>query len=832
MIVRPRLANLLLLGSLLLGALAQVPATAQPVSASSRSSASSNSVASSSPIAAPSPAVTTSPVTTTTTTAPTTAATAATVTTATATAASATVTTTAASDTPSAAATASLTPTMTVTATAPRATAMPAVVDATTTATTTVVASSTLPLSRPTSGVDMTATSTVTASVPGPTGVVTATAPVPANDSGAPAVTGPITASMQGRYAALGLVFERNDGQTDGQVRFLAHGHGYTVFLTASDAVLALVKPRPPVPLHTLVEQQDAGTLPLTPTQETVLRLHFVGANSAAMLSAEDPLSSTASYVVGRDPTAWHASIATYQRIVYHDIYPGIDLAYHGAHDLEYDWLLAPGADPSLIQFSLEGAQGLAVDTQGNVLARTAVGLLRQTAPAAYQDVDGQRHDVSVRYTLAGNGQVGVALGAYDPSKPLVIDPTLSYSTYLGGSGTDVGTGITTDSAGNAYVVGWTGSANFPVTGGVYGSTLRGATDVFIAKFDPSGAKVWSTYLGGSGDDVQADSQIAGIAVDGSGNVYVSGSTASTDFPVTGNAAQGTYGGGTNDAFVSELNATGHTLLYSTYLGGGCNDYAPALAVDGSGKIYVTGSTCSTNFPILHSLQAFNGGSDAFIVKIDPTASPSLVYSTLLGGYGQDGGYGIAVDAAGAAYVTGDTNASDFPVITSTAAQPSRASYCTDGTCHDAFFSKLNPAGTALLYSTYLGGTHDERALRLALDKGNNAYITGWTSSVDFPTTSGAYRSGPQGGIDAFVVKLNPTASGRASLVYSTYLGGSGDDYGYGIAVDSTGDALITGQTASSDLHPTPDALQGAYGGAIPRPTPSRAPTAGPLTPS
>jgi len=802
MIVRPRLANLLLLGSLLLGALARFPATAQPVSAAGG------------PVASPTPAATTSPVTTT---APTTATTATTATTtAPTTAASATVTTTAASDTPGAVTAASLTPTVTATGTSTgtsaTSTAARAVIGATTTAT--VVASSTLPLSRPTSGVDMTATSTVTAPVPGATGVVTPTAPVPDNGSDTTAVTGPITASMQGRYAALGMAFERNDGQTDGQVRFLAHGHGYTVFLTASDAVLALVKPRPPVPLHTLVEQQDAGTLPLTPTQETVLRLHFVGANAAVKLSAEDPLSSTASYVVGRDPTAWHASIATYQRIVYHDIYPGIDLAYHGAHDLEYDWLLAPGADPSLIQFSLEGAQGLALDTQGNVLARTAVGLLRQTVPAAYQDVNGQRHDVSVRYTLAGNGQVGVVLGSYDASKPLVIDPTLSYSTYLGGSGTDVGTGITTDSAGNAYVVGWTSSANFPTTSGVVATTIRGSTDVFIAKFDPNGAKLWSTYLGGSGDDVQADSQIAGIAVDGSGNVYVSGSTASTDFPVTGNAAQGTYGGGTNDAFVAELNGSGTHLMYGTYLGGSCNDYAPALAVDRSGKIYVTGSTCSNDFPVLHSLQSFNGGSDAFIVKLDPTASPSLVYSTLLGGSGQDGGYGIAVDKAGDAYVTGDTNASDFPT-TPNAAQTQRASYCADGTCHDAFVSELNPAGAALLYSTYLGGTHDERALRLALDKDNNAYITGWTSSVDFPTTPGAYRSGPQGGIDAFVAKLNPTASGRASLVYSTYLGGSGDDYGYGLAVDSTGDALIIGQTASPDLHPTPDALQGTYGGAI-----------------
>ncbi len=658
----------------------------------------------------------------------------------------------------------------------------------------------------------MTATSTPTPSVPDATAVTLPTAPALGAISSA--VSEPITASMRDHYAALGLAFEHNDGQTDSQVHYLAHGHGYTVFLTGSDAVLALVEPRPPVPLHTLVEQQDAGTQPLTPTQETVLRLHFVGANAAATPRAEDPLSSTASYFVGKDPQSWHAGIALYQRVVYHNLYPGIDLAYHGARNLEYDWLLAPGADPSLIQFSLQGAQGLTLDAQDNLLVRTAVGVLGQTLPTAYQDVNGQRHHVSVRYTLDGAGHVGVALGAYDASKPLVIDPTLSYSTYLGGSGTDVGAGITTDNAGDAYVVGWTGSANFPVTGGVYGTILNGPTDVFIAKFDPNGALVWSTYLGGSGDDVQYDSQIAGIAVDGSGNVAVSGSTVSTDFPTTSNAVQRTFGGG-NDAFVSEVNATGRTLLYSTYLGGGCNEYAPALVGDGSGKIYVTGSTCSSNFPTLHSLQAFNGGSDAFIVKIDPTATSSLVYSTFLGGTGQDGGYGIAVDKVGDAYVTGDTNASDFPVITSTAVQPTRASYCADGTCHDAFFSELNPAGTALLYSTYLGGTHDERALRLALDKNNNVYITGWTSSIDFPITAGAYRTGPQGGGDAFVAKLNPAASGAASLVYSTYLGGSGDDYGYGIAVDSTSDALVTGQTASSDLHPTPDALQGVYGGAI-----------------
>ncbi len=619
---------------------------------------------------------------------------------------------------------------------------------------------------------------------------------------------------MHDRYTTPGLAFEPNVGQTDSQVQYVAHGHGYTVFLTGSDMVLALQKPHLPLPLHTLVEQIDAGTVALTPTEQTVVRLHFVGANAVAAPRAQDPLTSTASYFIGATPQSWHTGVARYGRIVYHNLYPGIDLAYHGAHDLEYDWLLAPGADPSLIQFTIQGPQGLALDAQGNLLVQTAVGVMRQTVPTAYQDVNGQRHSVSVRYTLDGAGQVGVALGAYDASKPLVIDPTLSYSTYLGGSGTDVGTGITTDSAGDAYVVGWTGSTNFPVTGGVYGTILNGPTDVFIAKFNPTGSLMWSTYLGGSGDDVQYDAQIAGIAVDGSGNVYVSGSTVSTNFPTTSNAVQTVFGGG-NDAFVSEISATGQALLYSTYLGGSCNEYAPALAVDSSGKIYVTGGTCSGDFPTLHSLQAFDGGSDAFVVKIDPTASSSLIYSTFLGGYGQDGAYGIAVDTAGDAYVTGDTNAPDFPT-TPNAFQRTRASYCADGTCHDAFFSEINAAGTSLLYSTYFGGTHDERAMRLALDASNNVYITGWTSSTTaFTTTVGAYQTGPQGGVDAFVVKFNPAASGLASLVYGARLGGSGDDYGYGIAVDSTGDVLVTGSTASPNFPTTNDALQGGYGGSV-----------------
>src|SRR5262245_12443173 len=385
------------------------------------------------------------------------------------------------------------------------------------------------------------------------------------------------------------------------------------------------------------------------------------------------------------------------------------------------------------------------------------------------------------------------------------VPSTLGYSTFLGGSSTDSAFAVAADAAGNTYVTGTTASANFPATGGAFDGSLNGLYDAFVAKFRPDGSLAWATYLGGDGDE-----RGHGIAVDAGGNVYVTGRTDSANFPTTPGSFDTTFNGGV-DAFVTKLSADGTTLLYSTYLGGTGSEIdegfdklarrVGAITVDAAGNAYVTGSTNSADFPTTagayHITNA--GFADAFVTKLNATGS-ALIYSTYLGGSDFDRGYGIAVDAAGNAYVTGEAVSTDFPT-TAGAFQPAKA-----GGFSDSFVTKLNATGSALVYSSYLGGTGSEFPGRLALDAAGQAYVTGATASFDFPTTAGAFQTAKAtNGIDAVVTQVN--ASGTA-LVYSTYLGGTfGDDFGEGIAVDSSGQAYVTGQTTSGAF-PVSNAFQ------------------------
>jgi len=389
--------------------------------------------------------------------------------------------------------------------------------------------------------------------------------------------------------------------------------------------------------------------------------------------------------------------------------------------------------------------------------------------------------------------ELGFEVGAYDASLPLVIDPTLVYSTYLGGSGFDYGSGIAVDSAGNAYVTGQTYSTDFP-TANPFQAARVGGPDAFVAKLNAAGsALVYSTYLGGNGDDYGR-----GIAVDAAGNAYVTGETGSTNFP-TANPLQASNAGGNYDAFVAKLNAAGSALVYSTYLGGSDYDYGYGIAVDAAGNAYVTGETFSTNFPTANPLQASNaGGPNAFVAKLNAAGS-ALVYCTYLGGSGGDSGQGIAVDAAGNAYVTGETG-SNFPT-----ANPFQASNAGGP---DAFVARLNATGSALVYSTYLGGNGNDHGSAIAVDAAGNAYVTGETFSTNFPTAN-PLRASNAGGGDVFVAKLNAAGS---ALVYCTYLGGSSWDYGTGIAVDAAGNAYVTGLTGSTNF-PTANPLQAANAG-------------------
>ncbi len=549
------------------------------------------------------------------------------------------------------------------------------------------------------------------------------------------------------------------------------------------------------------------------PTVAAVVQLAFVGANAQPHIVGVDALPGTDNYLLGRQRAQWHTRVPTYAQIAYQGVYPGIDLVYHGRQGhLEYDWRLAPRAAVDRIRLAVRGATGLHLDSRGALVIGTRGGVVRQDAPLAYQEVAGARRPVAARYVLLGLRRVGLALGAYDHGQPLVIDPVLSYASYLGGSDVDQATGIAVDGSGNIYVAGNALSTNFPTTTGAYSTTFAGGTstgDAFVSKLSADGSTLlYSTYLGGSGDE-----DVSHIAVDGAGEAEIVGYTNSTNYP-TVNAAQGAYGGGVYNAFASKLSADGSALVYSTYLGGKGDDEAYGLAMDSAGDAYVAGLTSSTNFPLKNALQgAFTGVYDAFVTELDPNGA--LLYSTYLGGSGDDDAYGIAIDGAGDAYVTGVTTSTNFPV-SATAYQRQYKGGCSGGTCsYNAFVAKIITGGTGLLYSTYLGGSGGylsggDEAEAIAVDGAGNAWITGQTDSTNFPTTGNAVQKTNNGNPDvAFVAELNADGS---ALPYATYLGGSGDNGSYGIALDSANNVYIAGETSSTDF-PTVHATQAAYGG-------------------
>jgi Bacterial Ig-like domain (group 3)/Beta-propeller repeat/Dockerin type I domain len=422
-------------------------------------------------------------------------------------------------------------------------------------------------------------------------------------------------------------------------------------------------------------------------------------------------------------------------------------------------------------------------------------------APVIYQQVAGAQQPVSGQFVLLGNNEVGVQVGSYDATQPLVIDPVLSYNTYLGGNGDDSGFGIAVNGSGNAYVASYTQSANFPATTGAFQTSLGGGYDAYVAKLNTSGtALVYSTYLGGNSNDYGL-----GIAVDGSGNAYVTGYTQSTNFPTTTGTFQTGYGG-SQDAFVTKLNIGGTALVYSTYLGGNNTEQGIDIKVDVSGNTYITGYTQSTNFPTTtgaFQTNAANSNVKDFVTKLN-TNGTGLVYSTYLGGNNIVYGRGIAVDGSGNAYVTGYTNSTNFPTTTGSFHTSLSGGY-------DDYVTKLNASGTGLVYSTYLGGSGDDGCEGIAVDSSGNAYLTGFTFSSNIPTTTNAFQTSFGGGSDdGFLTKLN--ASGTA-LLYSTYLGGNGADFGKGIAVDGSGNVYVTGPTSSTNFPTTTGAFQTNYGG-------------------
>jgi uncharacterized protein (TIGR03437 family) len=567
------------------------------------------------------------------------------------------------------------------------------------------------------------------------------------------------------RWGNIPLSFEPNAGQAPADVCYLARGSTFALYLAPGETVLA-------------------------GTKGSRLRIRFPGASLSASIVGEVRQDSTSNYLTGKDPAKWRSAVPNYRSVRYSGVYPGVDLVYYGKDGtLEYDWVVSPGADPRQIRMRFEHSVRLRIDRQGDLVIQAGKSEYRHKRPTVYQELSGNRVPVKGSWILRGR-EAGFRIGSYDPGRPLVIDPPLIYSTYQGGNGLDYAYAIAVDSIGNTYVTGGTGSANFPATAPLQ-SSLRGTEDVFVTKINPGGtARLYSTYLGGGGPD-----EGHGIAVDVQGNAYITGSAGSLDFPTKG-AIQGTQGG-SGDAFVAKLNATGQALVYSTYLGGIGTDSGSAIAIDSAGNAYIVGSTFSANFPTKNPFQAAKGAQeDAFVAKINP-AGTALVYSTYLGGNAVDEGNGIAVDAAGSVYVTGYTASTDFPLQS--------ALRSSNVNSVDAFVTKINPAGSALVYSTYLGGTATDYGTAIAVDSTGSAYVTGVVTSDDFPVVNPIDAKLASHAVDdIFVTKFNPAGS---ALVYSTYLGGGSADDPYAIALDKSGNAYITGRTNSSDF-PLANAIQ------------------------
>lgn len=594
-------------------------------------------------------------------------------------------------------------------------------------------------------------------------------------------------ARLSEMYGQLPLSFEANAGQVDPQIDFISRGSGYTLFLSPREAVLAL-----------RAKRDSAAT--------AVLRMKFAGSEAKPRAAGKDQLPGKINYLTGKDPKQWRTGISTYAKVAYENLYPGVDLVYYGnQRQLEYDFVVSPGTDPNIIALNFDGAGDLKVDAQGELVLHTAGGEIRQRKPVIYQELDGVRHEVAGNYKLKDKNTVGFQIADYDATKPLVIDPVLVYSTFLGGANVDSGSDITIDASGNAYVTGSTQQlilpVTFPTTPGAFDTTHNGSQDVFVTKLNASGsALIYSTFIGGS--DLDSGS---GIAIDSAGNAYLTGTTFSSDFPTTAGAFDTTIDG-SRAAFVTKLNPSGSALIYSTFLGSIDGDIGGSIEVDSSGNAYVSGNALSTGFPttpgafdtVHNSEEVF----EAFVTKLNPTGS-ALVYSTFVGGSRGSSSADIELDAAGNLYITGATSSADFPTTA--------GAFDTTLNGEEVFVTKLNATGTAALYSTFVGGSANDEAHGIAIDLSGNAYLTGTTTSIDFPTTAGAFDTTYNGGFaDVFVTKLNPSGS---ALVFSTYLGGGNFDNGNDLVVDSSGNVYVTGSTSSSNFPTTVDAFDTTYNG-------------------
>ena len=621
------------------------------------------------------------------------------------------------------------------------------------------------------------------------------------------------TAQIVEAYGKIPLAFSLNQGQTDSQVKFTTAGNGCSMFFAPTGTTFLLSREtaqsaakRAAKKIAGKPEDMMAARNAEREYESFAVKTVFVGANQNPEMVGENRLPWNNNYFLGSNASKWRTDVPNYGKIRLKEVYSGVDLVYYGNKNrIKYDFVVKPGKDPSKIalryDLGVNAGNALSVNENGELVVKTPLGNIIERKPYCYQKIDGKEIEVSISYRIidASINSFGFAIGAFNANFDVYIDPELFYSTFLGGSDDESGYGIAVDSSGNSYVTGYTNVSDYPATIGAYDTSFNGNGDVFVTKLNTDGsALLYSTFIGGGSED-----QVYGITLDSSGSAYVTGYTKSSDFPIT-TGAYDTGFNGYSDAFVTKLNADGKTLLYSTFLGGGNEDQAYGIAVSSSGIAYVTGYTNSSNFPVTTGTYdtSFNGNGDAFVTKLN-TDGKTLLYSTFLGGGDEDNGYGITVDSSGNAYVAGRTYSTDYP---STSGAYNTGLYGSS----DAFVTKLNSDGKTLAYSTFLGGSGDDQVYGIAVNSSGNTYVAGSTYSSDFPVTTGSYDTVFNENGDAFVTKLNTNGS---ALVYSTFIGGSDEDLVYGIAVDSSGNACLTGSTYSSDFPVTAEAFDPSFNG-------------------
>jgi hypothetical protein len=637
-------------------------------------------------------------------------------------------------------------------------------------------------------------------------------------------------------YGHLPLSFEENQGQTAREVRYVSHGSGYELFLTPQEAVLALrpkqhydLSPRHrTASIRAMRKARKAG-------QMTAVRMQLEGANPHPDIAGMERLPTQVNYFIGNDPKKWHTDVPAFARVKYAEVYPGVDLVFYGnQRRLEYDFIVAPGADPKAIQLKIDGAHKMRINSHGDLVLSVADGEVELQKPLIYQKVRGERREIAGNYTIDGLHRVSFSVPSYDRSAPLILDPVLDYATYLGGTADDAGWAIAVDGSGDSFIAGQTASTDFPTgtNGAVTAAPAANAGVSFIAELDPTGAKLlYSTYLAGSTSNIAESAY--GVAVDSSGKVYVTGSTFATDFPTTSANAfnPGPLTANANGtAYLTKLDTTvsgTSSLIYSTYIAGTGGEYGNGVVADAAGNAYVAGFTDSTDFPTANPLQSApgNAAGTAFLTRIDTTkvGAASLIFSTYFGGNGAnaanpvglgygDEAWGVATDSSQHAYLVGATSSTNSPATFITSATAYQPAPPAGNTQSSVFVSNIDTTAGSLVYSTYLAGSTEDIGYAITLGPSNVAYVTGTTGSTDFPVVPnpGAFDTTGAASGKAFVtlVVVDGTKSGAASVPYSTYLGGTSGNIGYGIKADVSGNAYVAGTTDSSDFPLTPGPLQ------------------------